>query len=818
MGVYTSMWTLFRNIHYSARSLSKSPSFTLAAVLTLALGIGANTAVFSVVDAVVLRPLPYRDAGRLVMVWDQLLKLGLDQFPVTFANYADYRRENRVFEDIAAFNYSDVNLEGSGDVVPERLRAMAISANLFPLLGVGPVFGQAFGPDQNEPARGDAVILSDGLWRRRFAADPGIVGQSIRLDGQSLRVQAVMPPGFAFTIEGAGAPDIWIPLTFPHSPPRSEGFLRVIARLKAGSSIQQAQANLTTIAAGVEAAHHPYTGPHGEDADYHVSLVPLRDQLFGSFRSGVLILAGAVVFVLMIACANVANLLLARGARRRRELVVRAALGATPQQLLAEQGVESLLLSLAGASLGVVLAKWGVAALPALSGIPEHVRIALDLRVLSFTLLLSLATGLLFGLAPAVRSARAGLDLTGGRTVLGGERNRLRSGLIAAEVALSVVLLIGAGLLLKSLAHLRGVETGFDPHNLLTMQVTLPTVRYSNPGARIAFFGQLAERLHQIAGVEAAALVSQLPLGGGGRGGNPFSIEGRPYDSSGRVPQVATRYRMTPDYFRTMRIRLLAGRLLDQLDGPDAPPVTVINQTLARGCWGARNPIGQHVMMGAPRPGAPWLTIVGVVSDVRGASLRSDAIPQIYTPFTQDPSGSMVAVLRASMDPMSLALAARREIGAVDRGQAASDVRTMEERLSGSIQRDRFETLLLGIFALAAWSLAVIGIYGVLDHSVSQRVPEIGLRVALGAQPADVLRLIVTEGMRPALLGLALGLAATFPLTRVLRSLLFQVTPGDPITFTVVPVLFACIAFAACAIPARGAMRLDPARALLISR
>jgi putative ABC transport system permease protein len=409
------------------------------------------------------------------------------------------------------------------------------------------------------------------------------------------------------------------------------------------------------------------------------------------------------------------------------------------------------------------------------------------------------------------------LDLTSGRTVLGESRNRLRSGLITAEVAFSVVLLVGAGLLLKSFEHLQSVAPGFDPHNLLTMQVTLPSVRYSDSRSRIVFFGQLAERLSQIAGVQSAALVSQLPLAGGERGGNPFSIEGRPYDSSGRVPQVAMRYRMTPDYFRAMRIPLLAGRLLNDRDLPDTPPVAIINQTLARGFWPSSNPIGQHIMMGAPRPGAAWLTIVGVVPDVRGASLRADALPQIYTPFAQDPNSSMVAVLRASTDPMSLALAARRQISAVDRGQAASDVRTMDQRLSGFIQRDRFETSLLGIFALAALSLAVIGIYGVLDHSVSQRVPEIGLRVALGAQPVDVLRLIVTEGMRPALLGLALGLAATFPLTRVLRSLLFHVAPADPVTFLVVPILFACIALAACIIPARSAIRLDPAKSFLVN-
>jgi putative ABC transport system permease protein len=411
------------------------------------------------------------------------------------------------------------------------------------------------------------------------------------------------------------------------------------------------------------------------------------------------------------------------------------------------------------------------------------------------------------------------LNLAGGRTVVGADRNRLRNGLIAAEVALSVVVLIGAGLLLKSLAHLRSVEPGFDPHNVLTMQVTLPAVRYLNPRSRITFFDQLAERLRHIEDVESAALVSQLPVSGGGRGGDPFSIEGQPYDSSGRVPQVATRYQMSPDYFRTMRIPLLAGRPLDERDGPDAPHVAVINQTMARGFFAASDPIGGHIMMGAPRPGVPWMTIVGVVADVHSASLRVEAIPQIYTPFAQDVgSSSMFAVLRTATDPMSIALPARRQISAVDRGQAASDVRTMEERLSGSIQRDRFETLLLGIFALAALALAVIGIYGVLEHSVSQRVPEIGLRVALGAQPSDVMRLIVTQGMKPALLGLVLGLAATVPLARVLRSLLFQVAPTDPITFISVPVLFALIALAACAIPARSAIRLDPAAALLSNR
>ena len=800
------MRTFFRNVRYSARSLARSPGFTFAAVLTLALGIGANTAVFSIVDAVVLRPLPYRDSSRLVIVWDQLRKLGLDQFPVSRANYDDYRRENRVFEDIAAFNMSDMSLEGTGDAVPQRLQAMAVSPNLFALLGVSPAAGTPFSPGQSELGHGDAVILSDALWRQRFAGVSSVVGRWIRLDGRSYRVQGVMPPHFAFSL--GTAPDLWTPLT------RNENPVRVIARLRPAVSLAQAQANLTTIAAGIEATRHPYTGPHREDAGYGVSLVRMRDQLFGGYRTGVLILAGAVFLVLLIACANVANLLLARGVNRERDLAIRAALGASRRQLLSECVAESLVLSLAGASAGAVLAGWGVRALAALSGVPEQAGIAVDLRVLTFTLALSVVTGLLFGLAPGA-SARKELNLQGGRTVVGRERSPIASVLIAAEVALSVVLLIGAGLLLKSLMHLRSVAPGFDPHNLLTMQVTLPEVRYPDSRTKIAFYDRLSDGLRRIPGVEAAAIVSQLPVAGG-TGGDPFSIEGRAYNSSGTVPQVATRYRISPEYFRTMRIPLITGRWIDERDGPSAPRVAVINETMARDFWMGGNPIGRHVVMGAPRAGVPWLTIVGVVADVRGSSLRADPIPQIYTSYSQDAgSGSMFAVMRSARDPMSLALTARRELSAVDRGQSAADIRTMEDRLAGSIRHDRFEAWLLSIFAVAALALAAIGIYGVLANSVSRRVSEIGLRVALGAQSGDVMRLIVVEGMRPASAGLLLGLAATFPLGRLLRNILFQVTPADPMILATVPLLFALIAVAACVIPARRAILVDPAKALL---
>jgi predicted permease len=632
------MRTFLRNVYYSVRSLRRSPGFTLAAVLTLALGIGANTAVFSVVDAVVLRPLPYRDSGRLAMVWDQLIKLGLDQFPAPFANYYDYRKDNQVFEDMAAFAYSDLNLEASADAVPERLEAMSVSANLFPLLGVNPALGQAFNVDQSEPGRGGAVLLSNGLWRRRYGADTGVIGRTVRMNGQPYRVQGVMPEGFEFTIRSEGIPDVWIPLALPKSPSRQDGLLRLIARLKPGISMEQAQANMTAVAARIESAYHPYNGPHGEQSGYQVRVLGLREQLFGSLRASVLILSGAVVFVLLIACANVANLLLARGVRRRRDFAIRTALGATRSQLLGELGAESMVLVFFGGCLGLLLARWGIAALSGFGGLPSQAGVAIDLTVLVFTVLISAVTGLIFGLAPSLGT----LNLAGSRTVVAGAGRRLRNGLVAAEVALSVTLLVGAGLLLQSFAKLKRVDPGFDPRNELSMRVTLPTLRYRDASSRAAFYDRLLERLQSIPGVQVSALVNQLPLSGGGRGGDPFSIEGRAYDSSSRVPQVASQYIVSAGYFRALGIPLRSGRLIDEGDGWNAPKVAVINETMARGFWPGGDPIGKHVVLGAPRPGVPWLTIAGVVADVRNAGLRVEAIPQIYTPYMQGPSASMV--------------------------------------------------------------------------------------------------------------------------------------------------------------------------------
>jgi putative ABC transport system permease protein len=620
-------------------------------------------------------------------------------------------------------------------------------------------------------------------------------------------VQGVMPEGFEFTIRSGSTPDVWVPLALPKSPSRQEGNLRLIARLKPGVSIAQAQANMSAIAAGIESAYHPYNGPHGEQAGYGVSVHNLRDQLFGSFRTSALVLAGAVVLVLLIACANVANLLLARGARRRRDFAVRTALGATRAQLLGELGAESLVLAFIGGCLGILLARWGISGLGALSGLPNQADIAIDVRVLVFTVLISVATGFLFGLAPSFGT----LNLAGGRTVVGG---RFRTGLVAAEVALSVILLVGAGLLLQSFTKLQHVDPGFDARSVLSMRLNLANLRYPDAKSRAAFYDRLSERMKTIPGVQVSALANQLPLSGGGGGGDPFSIEGRAYDSSSRVPQVASQYVVSADYFNAMRIPLRAGRLIDERDAANAPKVAVINETMARGFFPGGDPMAKHVVMGAPRPGAEWLTIVGIVADVRNAGLRVDPIPQIYTPYMQGPSASMFIVLRTVVDPATVALAARREIGAVDPEQAAFEVRTMEERLSGSIQRDRFQTLLLALFAFAALALAAIGIYGVLEHTVSQRIPEIGLRMAMGARPGDIFRLMVSQGMAPAIYGLGIGLAATFALTRVLRTLLFGVAPSDPLTFIAVAIFFALVSLAACLIPARRAMRVDAMTAL----
>jgi putative ABC transport system permease protein len=804
-----------RDVRYAFRILLRDPGFAVIAILALALGIGANTAIFSVVNAAFLRPLPYPDGSRLMVVWDRLSKLGIAQFPVSYANYLDYKSGNRVFEDVAAFSSAEFNLTTAEQA--ERVPGVYVSANLLEILGAAPAAGRVLLPEENAAGRGNVVVLSDSLWRRRFGSDPGVLGKTMMLDGNALQIVGILPRDFSFAPVNP-SPEVWLPLRPPPDPSRTAGALELIARLKSGVTVEQARADMAAAAHGIEERYHPYRGPHGEDAGYGVSVAPLRDQLYGGMRRGLLVLLAAVAFVLLIACANVANLLLVRTAGRHREIAVRRALGAGRLRLARQLLVESVTLALAGGALGLLLALWGVSALPALmpAGLLRLETIPLDARVLSFTLLVSLVTGLGFGMAPLVEGS--GLHLAealkeGGRGMASGTRSRqLRHVLITAEIALSLALVIGAGLLIKSFVRLTSVDPGFRTRNLITARVSLPESQYRDDHLVAAFFHDLVERTRTVPGVQLASVVSRLPLTGGS-GGDPFSIEGRPYDASGRTPQVANQQVVGADYFRTMQIPLLAGRVLAERE---SQPVAVINQTMARGFWPAKplNAIGRRIVLGAPRPGAAWLTIVGIVGDVRNSSLDAQPLPQMYVPVEHAPSRSMALVIRTAGDTGSVISAVRAQLFALVPNLPLYDVRTMTERERATVAQPRFQTLLLGLFAALAVTLAAIGIYGVIAHSVAQRTHEIGIRMALGAQPASVLRLILREGLILGIAGIALGLAATLAVVRLLYGLLYEVPAFDPATFLGASVLVMAVVLAACYIPARRAARLDPTIAL----
>ncbi|HXI44113.1 MAG TPA: ABC transporter permease [Bryobacteraceae bacterium] len=803
-----------RDLRYAFRMLRRDPGFAVIAILALALGIGANTAIFSVVNAALLRPLPYPDGARLMVVWDRLSKLGIAEFPVSYANYLDYKAGNRVFENVAAFSAAEFNLTTADSA--ERVPGVRVSANLFAMLGAAAVVGRVFLPQENEAGRDAVVVVSDSLWRRRFGGDPNVLGKTMILDGSPLQIVGILPRAFSFAPVNP-PPQVWIPLQPPPDSSRTAGALELIARLKPGVTVEQAIADMSAVARGVEERYHPYRGPHGEDAGYGVSVTSLRDQLYGGMRRGLLVLLAAVAFVLLIACANVANLLLVRTAGRRREIAVRRALGAGRLGLARQLLVESVTLALAGGALGLLLAFWGVSVLAALmpAGLPQLETIPLDSRVLTFTILVSLVAGLVFGVAPLVEGS--GLHLTEalkeGRGMSGGTRSgRLRHALITAEIALSLVLVIGAGLLLKSFVRLTSVNPGFRAEKLITARISLPENQYRDNDLVTAFFRDLVPRTRAVPGVQSASVVSRLPLTGG-PGGDPFSIEGRPYDASGSTPQVAHQQVVGADYFHTMQIPLLAGRVFAERE---SQPVAVINRTLARGFWPSApsDAIGRRIVLGAPRPGADWLTIVGIVGDVRNSTLDAQPLPQMYVPIEQAPARSMALVIRTAGDPDNVIAAVRAQIFMFVPSLPLYDVKTMAERESATVAQPRFQTLLLGLFAALALSLAAIGIYGVIAHSVAQRTHEIGIRMALGARAASVLKLVLREGLIVGLAGIVVGLAATLALVRLLSGLLYDVPPFDPATFLGASLLLMAVVLAACYIPACRASRLDPIIAL----
>ncbi|HEX8140365.1 MAG TPA: ABC transporter permease [Pyrinomonadaceae bacterium] len=808
------MGTLWQDLRYGARTLRKRPAFTVVAVVALALGIGANTAIFSVVNTLLLSPLPYSDSERLVMLWEANRPRDVHQNVISSANFLDWREQSQSFAEMAAFYDARLNLTGDGD--PVEVPAQLTTENLFSLLGVEPILGRNFTREDVAPDAPTVVILGYGLWQSRFGGDASVVGRTITLNGTSATVVGVLPAGFQWFIKKGSLTDkpaeLWTPFGFTEQNRVRRGrFMSAVARLKPGVTPAQAQAEMTTIAARLEQQYANFNTGWG------VEVVPLREQFVGDVRPALFVLLGAVGFVLLIACANVANLLLARAATRHREIAVRTALGAGRLRLVRQLLTESVLLSVLGGVIGLFLAWWGVGALAALSpgDLVNLESVSLSLPVLFFTLAVSLVTGIIFGLVPAFEATRLNLTESlkeGDKGVAGNARSRrLRSAFVVAEMALSLVLVTSAGLMLKSFMRLQTVNPGFKAENLLTMRVILPGRKYRDESKRIAFFKQATERISRLPSVESAGAVSFLPFAGLGAA-TGFTIEGRPAPQAGQGPTTDVRV-TDAGYFRTMNIHVIRGRTFTDEEATEKRGVALINETMARKYFAGEDPIGKRLTVNMGEKPSPTV-IVGVVGDVKHLSLDSEVKATVYWPHPELAYTGMTIVARTGGDPLSLASAAQREIQQIDPEQPVSDIRTMEQLLASSVGRVRFNTLLLGTFAGLALVLAAVGIYGVMSYSVTQRTREIGIRIALGARSSDVLKMIIGQGMRLALAGVALGLVASLLLTRLMKSLLYEVTATDPVTFTAVSLLLSAVALLACYLPARKATRVDPMEAL----
>jgi putative ABC transport system permease protein len=806
------MSELLHDIRYAVRSLKKSTGFTLVTVLTLALGIGANTAIFGVVDAVLLETLPAPEPDELVQVFETSES---EKWTVSPPNFTDWRAQSTVFEEMAAHYADSFALSGGG--AAESVLGEWVTAGFFRVLGREPLLGRAFTPADTVVGRDRVVVLSHALWQRRFGGRPDVLGRSIELEGESRTVVGVMPPGFAFPAEA----ELWVPLAFTPEDlgtQRGAHYLDVLARLRDGVTIEQASTELTLIARRLE-AQYPDT-----NAGAGVAVVGLQEALTGGVRPALLILLGAVGLVLLIACANVANLLLARAAERRRELALRSALGAGSGRILRAGLTESLVLALLGGAAGLALALAALEVLVASppAGVPRIEDARIDLTVLGFTLGLSLLTGLLFGLAPAVKAARTAdlgraLREGGAGSVGGSARSRGRNALVVAEMALAVLLLVGAGLLLKSFVELQVVDSGFDPQGVLSFHVSLPETRYPEPRQSRAFFAGLLERIRSLPGVDGAAGVFGLPLSGFSYSMSVEVLDGAPaYERPGEEKSTQLRV-VTPGYFDVMRIPLVAGRPLTERDREEAPLAVVVNESAARLLWPDDAPLGHTLELatafglGGPRAGG---TVVGVVRDIRHRGPREASRPEVFLAHAQFPVDFMSVTVRTSVPPESLVNPIRGELQQLDPELPMDSIRTMEQRLADSIAEPRFYMLLLSAFAASALFLASIGIYGVIAYAVKNRVAEIGIRRALGARAGDVVRMVVGGAVALALGGLAAGLLAALALTRILSGLLYGVSATDPLTFAGVAIVLLAVALLASFIPARRAARVDPMTAL----
>ncbi|MEK6322561.1 MAG: ABC transporter permease [Acidobacteriota bacterium] len=823
------METLLQDVRYSVRTLVNKPGFTAMVVITLALGIGANSAIFSVVNSVLLRPLPYEQAERLVSLWENNpnIQFGSDLLPVSAANFADWRDQSQSFESITALVSASFNLTGTDR--PERVGGARVSASFFLLFGVAPARGRTFLPEEDHPGRNRVVVISHGLWQSRFGSDPDLIGKTLRLDGENHTVVGIMPAGFNFP-KAADLPsyfelppqtELWTPIAFSPSKINdrlSRGYA-ALARLKQGVTIEQAQTEMTAIARQLEQQYE-------DNAGFGVTIISLREQVVGGVRLILLVLLGAAGFVLLIACANVANLMLARASSRQKEMAIRTALGASRLRVVRQMLTESVILALGGGSLGILLARLGTDLLLTLSpdALPGLEEVNVDLTVLGFTLAVSLATGVIFGLAPALQVSTTNLNellKEGARGSTGSIRsNRVRSLLVVSEVALSLVLLVGAGLMIRSFLRLLSVNPGFNPHGVITMQLDLPQSKYPGQTERGSLFTQVIRRVETLPAVETVGAISHLPLSGGAQI-DGILIEGRPPVSLAELSLVNSRA-INPDYFRAMGIPILRGRDFKEEDNEQqSPPVAIISAETAARFWPGEDPIGKRIKFYPADSARHWLSVIGIVADLKDSALDAEPKPHMYYPYLQNPWSSpqrsptsMTLVVKNAASSEGMASALRSEVWAVDKDQPVTTIKTMEQYVTEAVGRRRFAMILLGAFACVALALAAVGIYGVMAYSVSKRSHEIGIRAALGAQSGDVLKMVIGQGMKLALIGVAIGIVASMALTRLMRNLLFEVSATDPMTFVVIAVLLTGVALLACWLPARRATKVDPMVAL----
>lgn len=822
---------MLSEIKVALRGLWKSPGFTIIAIATLALAIGANSAVFSLINALLVRPLPYQQPARLALIWEQFATQGLDRIPVSPPEYLDLEKDFQSGTGIAAFNYQTFNL-GGGDV-PERISGALVSPSLFPLLGVEPIRGRTFAREEQGQGHDDVIVISERLWKRHFNSDPALVGKTLLLNGRSYTVIGVMPARFEFPIPLFGVQgnqfaervEIWKPLAFTPLELKERGSRSygLITRLRPDASVTKAQAELDKIIANwIQTYRDNYAG-----GGFGARIYPLQDQVVGGMRTGLAILLGAVVFVLLIACANLATMLLARASAREREMAIRVALGAGRWRLLRQMLTESVLLALAGAAGGIVLSIWGLELLKQIGArtVPRLAEVNVDLVVLIGTAVIAVGSGILFGLIPAFASAKPELTealKAGGRSsTTGARRNQLRNSLVVAEIALALVLLVGAGLLLKSYARVQNSDPGFDRHNILTAEMDLPETKYPQRGsadynrgaAMINFWNEALRRVQQLPGVGSAGYTIVLPLSGSNTDSS-FSIEGRVIGKNEPGPDEELRI-VSPDYFRVLKTSLLRGRLFAESDNGDAPGVAIINDALAKKYWPNEDALGKRITFDDTRkPDPKWLTIVGISRSIRHRGLDVDPQPEYYLPLAQRAQSSMILTVRSAQDPRSLTSAVRREIQSIDPDQPIANVRTLEAVTADSIAPRRLSVVLLGAFAGIALLLAGVGIYGVISYLVVQRTHEIGVRMALGAQRGDVLRLVVGHAAKLVGIGTAIGLVLALLSTRTLSALLYSVGAFDATTFIFVTVALAAVALLASYIPALRATRADPMIAL----